>query len=99
MGTLRDVSIQPLDVILFRGVDPVSKAICFMEARKLGRGDFSHAGLAVTRDALDLPFLELGKERRASAKVPTTLHMTWHMLDFFLGAWQRPCPRRRLGGG
>ncbi len=39
----------------------MSKAICFMEARRLGRGDFSHAGLAVTRDALDLPFLEPGK--------------------------------------
>ena len=57
MTTLPAVSIQPLDVILFRGVDPVSKAICFVEARKAGRGDFSHAGLAVTRDALDLPFL------------------------------------------
>ena len=61
MATLRDVSIQPLDVILFRGVDPVSKAICFMEAKRLGHGDFSHAGLAITRDALDLPFLEPGK--------------------------------------
>ncbi|HVM95998.1 MAG TPA: hypothetical protein VMT89_06395 [Candidatus Acidoferrales bacterium] len=61
MATLRDVSIQPLDVILFRGVDPVSKAICFMEARRLGHGDFSHAGLAITREALDLPFLEPGK--------------------------------------
>lgn len=60
MASLRDVPIQPLDVILFRGIDPVSKAICFMEARKLGRGDFSHAGLAVTREALDLPFLESG---------------------------------------
>ncbi len=61
MPTLRDVPIQPLDAILFRGVDAVSKAICFMEARKLGHGDFSHAGLAVTREALDLPFLEPGK--------------------------------------
>lgn len=61
MTTLRDVSIQPLDVILFRGVDPVSKAICFVQAKRLGRGDFSHAGMAVTRDVLDLPFLEPGK--------------------------------------
>ncbi len=43
MATLREVSIQPLNVILFRGADPVSKAICFMQARKLGRGDFSYA--------------------------------------------------------
>lgn len=61
MATLSQVSIQPLDVILFRGMDPVSKAICFMQNKKLGRGDFSHAGLAVTREALDLPFLEPGK--------------------------------------
>ncbi len=61
MATLRDVPIHPLDAILFRGVDPVSRAICFVEAKKLGRGDFSHAGLAVTRDSLDLPFLEPGK--------------------------------------
>jgi hypothetical protein len=58
---LREAAIQPLDVILFRGVDPVSHAICFVEAKKLGHGDFSHAGIAVTREALDLPFLEPGK--------------------------------------
>ena len=61
MALLQDVPIQPLDVILFRGIDPVSKAICFMENRTFGRGDFSHAGMAVTREALDLPFLEPGK--------------------------------------
>jgi hypothetical protein len=61
MALLQDVPIQPLDVILFRGVDPVSKAICFMENKNFGRGDFSHAGLAITREALDLPFLEPGK--------------------------------------
>jgi hypothetical protein len=59
MAILRD--IQPLDLILFRGMDPVSKAICFMQNKKLGRGDFSHAGMAVTREALDLPFLEPGR--------------------------------------
>jgi hypothetical protein len=61
MVNLRDASIQPLDIILFRGVDPVSHAICFMEQKKLGHGDFSHAGVAVTREVLDLPFLEPGK--------------------------------------
>lgn len=58
MPRMSDVAIQPLDVILFRGMDPVSKAICFMEGKTFGRGDFSHAGMAITRDALDLPFLE-----------------------------------------
>src|SRR5512143_3628687 len=61
MATLRDVHIQTLDVILFRGMDPVSNAITFLQAKKLGRGDFSHAGMAVTRAALDLPFLESGR--------------------------------------
>ena len=61
MATLREVSIQPLDIILFRGIDPVSHAICFLEAKTFGRGDFSHAGVAITREVLDLPFLEPGK--------------------------------------
>jgi hypothetical protein len=61
MAFLHETPIQPLDVILFRGVDPVSRAICFFEEKRLGRGDFSHIGLAITRDALDLPFLEPGK--------------------------------------
>jgi hypothetical protein len=61
MATLREAPIQPLDVILFRGMDPVSHAICFLEAKALGRGDFSHEGMAITREALDLPFLEPGK--------------------------------------
>jgi hypothetical protein len=61
MPTLRDVSIQPLDIILFRGIDAVSHAICFIEGKMFGHSDFSHAGVAVTRDTLDLPFLEPGK--------------------------------------
>jgi hypothetical protein len=51
--TLREAPIQPLDLILLRGTGPVSHAICFMEAKKLGHGDFSYAGVAVTREALD----------------------------------------------
>ena len=61
MKTLRAADVQPLDLILFRGVDPVSRAIQFMQRRKIGRGDFSHAGLAITREVLDLPSLEPGK--------------------------------------
>ena len=38
MPLLSETPIQPLDVILFRGVDAVSRAICFMEQKKLGRG-------------------------------------------------------------
>lgn len=61
MARLSDIHVQPLDVILFRGIDPVSNAISFVQAKKLGHGDFSHAGMAVTREALDLPFLEPGR--------------------------------------
>ena len=61
MATLREVPIQPLDLIVFHGIDPVRHAICFVEAKKFGHGDFSHAGVAITREALDLPFLEPGK--------------------------------------
>jgi hypothetical protein len=46
---------------MLRGGDPVSHAIRFIEATCFGRCDFSHAGVAVTRKALDLPFLEPGK--------------------------------------
>jgi UDP:flavonoid glycosyltransferase YjiC (YdhE family) len=61
MKTLTEADVQPLDLLLFRGVDPVSRAIQFMQRRKIGRGDYSHAGLAITRDVLDLPCLEPDK--------------------------------------
>jgi len=54
-------NIEPLDLILFRGVDAVSGAIGFFERHKSGRGDYSHAGLAVSREVLDLPCLAPGK--------------------------------------
>lgn len=59
--SLREVDVQPLDLLLFKGIDPVSHAIQFVEHKKKGRGDFSHAGVVVTRDVLDLPFLEPGR--------------------------------------
>ena len=61
MVQIREAPIRPLDLILFRGVDFVSRAICFVESKKLGRGDYSHVGVAITRDVLDLPFLEPGR--------------------------------------
>jgi hypothetical protein len=77
---ISDVSIQPLDIILFRGVDWVSHAICFFEGKMFGHGDFSHAGVAVTREALDLPFLEPGKvyvwESTLSAPAGFLAHFT-----------------------
>ncbi len=61
MKTLREADVRPLDLILFRGVDPVSRAIQFVQNRKIGRGDYSHAGVVVTREVLDLQCLEPGK--------------------------------------
>src|SRR4029434_11276944 len=77
---LSDVSIQPLDIILFRGTDWVSHAICFLEGKMFGHGDFSHAGVVVTREALDLPFLEPDKvyvwESTLSAPAGFLAHFT-----------------------
>lgn len=61
MKTARIADVQPLDLILFRGMDPVSSAIRFFERRKVGLGEYSHAGLAVNREVLDLDCLEPGK--------------------------------------
>ncbi len=61
MKTLREADVRPLDLILFRGVDPVSRAIQFVQNRKIGRGDYSHAAVVVTREVLDLECLEPGK--------------------------------------
>jgi len=44
MTSLSEVPVKARDVFLFRGVDPVSHAICFMEAKTFGRGDFSIGG-------------------------------------------------------
>ena len=57
MKTLREADVRPLDLILFRGVDPVSRAIQFVQNRKIGRGDYSHAAVVVTREVLDLECL------------------------------------------
>jgi hypothetical protein len=74
VATLSDVSIR-----LFRGIDPVSHAICFPEGRMFGHDDFSHAGLAVTREALDLLFLEparsrVGVDAQRPGRLPSSLH-------------------------
>jgi hypothetical protein len=61
MKTLKQAGVQPLDLILFSGTDAVSRTIRFLEQKHLGSGDYSHAGLAVSREVLDLPFLEPGR--------------------------------------
>lgn len=42
----------PLDLILFKGSDYVSDAICIVEQKILGDGEFSHCGILVNSDLL-----------------------------------------------
>ena len=42
----------PLDLILFKGSDYVSDAICIVEQKILDEGDFSHCGILVNSDLL-----------------------------------------------
>lgn len=44
------VNIRPLDLILFRGSEIVSKTIRFLEALEVENGDWSHCGLVVNSD-------------------------------------------------
>ena len=58
-------NIRPFDLVLFRGSDFVSSAIRRMSKAEMGgryeAGQFSHVGMIVTRDVLDIPELEPGK--------------------------------------
>lgn len=45
-------SIQPLDLIAFRGSDFVANIISTLENIVLGSGEFSHVGIVVSRDVL-----------------------------------------------
>ena len=42
--------IKPFDLILFRGADVISNSISFIEKKKLGCGDWSHVGIAITSE-------------------------------------------------
>lgn len=56
--------MRPLDLLLFRGDEFVSNIISKLEKRgnKTSRaGNFTHAGIIVTRDILDVPLLKPGK--------------------------------------
>jgi len=49
--------IEPLDLLMFRGGDFVSKTIRFLEKKMLGNGSFSHVGIVVTRELM--PWLKM----------------------------------------
>ena len=55
-------NILPLDIIFFRGTDPVSKLICSLQKQRLGRGDYSHVAVVVNSEILpSVPQLKPGE--------------------------------------
>ncbi len=58
-------NIEPLDVIVFRGSDFVSNTIRWLSKKSMGgryeAGCFSHVGVIVTKEMLNLPEMEEGK--------------------------------------
>jgi hypothetical protein len=56
--------MKPLDALLFRGSDVVSNIISILEKRgkrNSPAGDFTHAGIVINRDILDLPQMDPDK--------------------------------------
>lgn len=54
--------IKPFDLIAFRGGDLVSDLISYLEKYQLSCDDFTHVGLVVTSDILDIPDFKLDKD-------------------------------------
>ena len=52
--------IKPLDLVLFRGSEMVSKTIQYLEKLEVGNGDWSHVGLVVSKEVL--PHLKNAKD-------------------------------------
>ena len=61
MPTPGDCHIQPLDLIVLRGADPMAQAMACLPKRALGSEHDAHVAVAVTREILDLPYLEPGR--------------------------------------
>lgn len=53
----RNLDIQPLDLIFFKGSDFISDTVSITEDLAVGNGDFSHVGLIVTKELLNLEFM------------------------------------------
>lgn len=51
---------RPFDLLAFRGVDPISRSILFLERKELGDGGFSHLGMVVTKQVL--PYISCLRE-------------------------------------
>jgi hypothetical protein len=61
----KTLNIQPFDIIEFKGGDFVSTGIRIVSKASLGgryqAGKFSHTGMIITKDVLNIPLLEQGK--------------------------------------
>lgn len=55
-----EIHVRPLDLILFRGSDFVSSSIRYLQLKHSGVGadEYSHVGIIISREVLDLPELE-----------------------------------------
>lgn len=52
---------RPFDIILFRGGEPVSDAIAFVEKLFVGQGDWTHVGMIITTDIIPIKNGKPGK--------------------------------------
>lgn len=52
---------RPLDLLLFRGTDAVSKTISCIEKKRLGNGDYTHVGIVVTHALWPHPNMRPGE--------------------------------------
>lgn len=53
--------MEPLDLIFFKGTDIISKAVRLGEEISSGNSEFSHVGMVINNDILNLDCLESGK--------------------------------------
>lgn len=82
--------MNPCDLLLFRGIDVISKTICKIEKFEMGDGDYSHVGIIVTRDVLP-EVTELEPDRLYVLESTATIH------KFTDGVPDVRTKRRRIG--
>jgi hypothetical protein len=65
--------IDPCDLVLFRGIDVISKLICKIEKLETNDGDYSHVGVIVTKELLP-NIEELEPDRLYVLESTVTIH-------------------------